>query len=199
MKLNDYKEMIWGLFPQGKAWTREKNNILENFITAIAAECVRIDGKVTALHGEADPRTTHELLDNWEKDFGLPDECTPLSSTIQGRRAAVLSVRNQERSLRKQVFLNTAAALGEDIDINEWHPFICGISECGSIDMLGNEDVRFACTITIYGYLVRWFEVGVSVCGNALGSWTDAAELICRINKRKPAHIKIFFDYEEER
>lgn len=199
MKLSDYKEMIWGLFPQGKAWTREKNNTLEKFVTAIAAECVRIDGKSTALHSEADPRTTHELLEDWEKDFGLPDECTPLASTMQGRRAAVMAVRNQERSLRKQVILSAAAALGEDIDINEWHPFVCGISECGSSDMLGDENVRFACTITVFGYPIRWFEAGVSVCGDALGSWTDAAELICRINKIKPAHVKIFFDYEEER
>lgn len=199
MNLTDYKEMIWGLFPQGKAWTREKNNALEDFISAISEECVRIDGKSVALHSEADPRTALELLGDWEKDFGLPDECTPLAGTTRGRRAAVMAVRNQERALHKQVFINSATAIGEDIEIYEWQPFVCGISECGSPHMIGGEEIRFTCTITVYGYPVHWFEAGISVCGDSLGAWTDAAELICRINKIKPAHIKIFFDYEEER
>ena len=61
MNLNDYLEMAWSLYPKGLAWIRE-NGVLDKLNTAIAAELLKVEGRINAFLDEADPRTTAEMI-----------------------------------------------------------------------------------------------------------------------------------------
>lgn len=198
MRLNDFLEMIWELYPKGAAWIREPG-LLNKVNTSIAAELEAVNHRTNKLIDEADPRTTFEMLEDWEFNYGLPDECTPLGATLKQRRNSLVAKINFLGDMRPAAYKSIASELNYDVDLVEWRPFICGASECGSIDMIGNEDIRFVWNLDIYGVAQSFFESGVSICGDPLGSWDDADELICRINKQKPSHTKVFYFYKEAR
>lgn len=198
MKLNDFIEMIWDLYPRGPAWVREKG-LVNNLNTSTAAELVKIDSRKDRLIDESDPRTTNEMLSDWERNYGLPDECTPIGSNIERRRNTLVTKINFLGDMRPIAYIAIAKELNYDVDLNEWSPFVCGSSECGSTDMLGGEEIRFVWNFNIYGVSETFFETGLSVCGDPLGAWQDADELICRVNKQKPSHTKVFYFYKEAR
>ena len=199
MELNAFKEMIWSLYPQGLAWSRERG-ILNGLNGSIAHELANVDARKERLISESDPRKTAELLTDWETDYGLPDACTPLAATFEGRRGALLSKICAHGAMTPAWYKKLANDLGYDVDVEEWRPFVCGLSQCGDQKyMLGNEDVRYVWSFRIYGERQTFFVAGTSRCGDPLGQWSDAAELICRITKLKPSHTKVFFYYEEAR
>lgn len=76
----DYLAQLRALLPPGVALVAERGSVLERLLTAVAAELARVDGRVAALLSEANPQTVTELLEEWERAFGLPDECSPIWS-----------------------------------------------------------------------------------------------------------------------
>ncbi|MEG1824351.1 MAG: putative phage tail protein [Cloacibacillus sp.] len=198
MDIKAFLEMIWGLYPQGLAWNRE-SGVLNTFNNSCAYELVNVDARKEALLREADPRKTEELISDWEIDYGLPDECTPLAATLEGRRGALLAKIRARGEMTPEWYLRLAQDLGYDVDLEEWRPFVCAASQCGSTDMTGNENVRYVWSFRIFGTNQEYFVTGTSACGDPLGSWRDAAEFICRVNKLRPSHTKVFFFYEEAR
>ena len=57
---------------------------------------------------------------------------------------------------------------------------------------LGDEEVRFAWNLDIYGISESYFETGVSACGIPWDHGKMPTSLICRVNKQKPSHTKVF-------
>lgn len=198
MQINDYRKMVWDLFPLGLAWTR-KSGSLDGIVTGIANELTLADSRKEQLILEMDPRTAEEMFGDWETEWGLPDECTPDDVTMARRRAALVAKITQIGDMRPSYYLSVAQGLGYDADIYEWRPFTCGLSECGGEDMTGDEYIRHVWEFHIYGVPQEYFECGVSQCGDPLGSWAAADELECRIRKSSPAHSNVFFSYKEAR
>jgi|GEM_PF-2742733 len=79
---DDYLALCQNLLPSGPAWPRESDAFVTRLLDAWAQELARIDARVDALIEEADPRTTSELLDDWEREYGLPDECLFRTTTL---------------------------------------------------------------------------------------------------------------------
>jgi len=75
-----YAESIAALLPQGDAWPREPGTELAKLRHWMGTELAKVDARAANLLREADPRETLELLDEWEAEYGLPDECTPLTT-----------------------------------------------------------------------------------------------------------------------
>ena len=90
--------------------------LLSHLCSGIAWDCFRTPGKVAyrwisavaeayedawealcRLASELDPRSTVELIGEWERAVSLPDSCLPLASTIEERRAQVLWRLNKRR------------------------------------------------------------------------------------------------------
>ena len=196
MNLNDYIEMVWSLYPKGLAWNREKG-ILNKFNASIAAEIIKLEGRIKALLDEADPRTTTEMIFDWERTWGLPDECSPLASTLQERRIAVISKMIMAGGMPPVFYQNMIEEMGYDVDgLIEWKPFVIG--ECLTTGTMTDPDplTRFCWGWTVYGLASNMFECGISECLDPLGDWSDASELICRINKLKPAHTQVIFNFD---
>lgn len=122
---------------------------------------------------EFDPRTTSQLLSDWERVLGLPDSCIGLQPTVDQRRASVVAKVNLRPSLARAFFISLAAALGFTITTTEFkrHSVMSPVNEpiTGSI------------------WLFVW-RVNAPV--------SPSNEILeCVINKYKPAHTYVQFAY----
>src|ERR1051326_3382650 len=133
-----YLKSVLQLLPQGRAWLKEPSALTYQSADALAQELARIDARAVTLLRESDPRTTAELISDWERICGLPDECSPLSSTLQGRRNQVLSILTSQGSLNSKFYIDFAEFLGFDVTVYEYRQFRTGLSRAG--DPLSNGD-----------------------------------------------------------
>jgi uncharacterized protein YmfQ (DUF2313 family) len=79
----DYVEPYLKLLPQGIAWPRETDSVLYRVVRGLAKIWGHVDGRAgDLLERESDPRKTIEILDWWERAWGLPDPCFPPGSQI---------------------------------------------------------------------------------------------------------------------
>ena len=75
------------LLPIGPAWPREYDSTLMALIGGLSQIWGDVDGRAAdLLETESDPRTTVELLPDWERAWGLPDPC--VKAAARHRRAA---------------------------------------------------------------------------------------------------------------
>lgn len=72
----DYLRQLQSLLPPGPAWPKDDGATLTRLFGALSSELARVDGRAWQLVEEADPRTTGELLADWERSAGLPDICS---------------------------------------------------------------------------------------------------------------------------
>jgi uncharacterized protein YmfQ (DUF2313 family) len=129
---NDYTQVMQALLPIGVAWNRLPTTILGYLLDGMAQEFGRVEDRAWDLIEEADPRTTDELLDDWERIAGLPESWyTP--STDDERRVALHIKLSTRGSQTEEFYLQQAEYAGfEGIEI-ERHPysvFVAG-SLCG--------------------------------------------------------------------
>lgn len=191
--VDDYLAQLQALLPPGAAWTREADAILTKLLTALADELARVDGRADDLVDQLDPRTSNEMLTDWETILGLPDVCADALSTIQERRAAAYATLTATGGASRLYFINLAAALGYEISITEYFRFTAG-SPTGA-PLTNDDDWRHTWRVN-GGTTFRSFTAG-SQAGEPIRAWGNAL-LECAIAMRKPAHTKTIFSYVEE-
>lgn len=128
MSRDAYLIQLQALLPQGPAWTRDPQAVLTRLLDAMAEEFTRADGRAETLLEEADPRTTAEMLSDWERVAGLTAfssiDGSPLSSD---QRRANLVARITERGGQSiAYFIALAARLGFVITITEYSAWDVG-------------------------------------------------------------------------
>lgn len=198
--LSDYVHQLKALLPRGALWeSLVADPIFSALLESEAVEFERIDNRATQLIEEIDPRSTIELLPDWEAFAGLPDSCSAaFATTQQERRQALVAKLTYTGGQSRQYFTDLAVSLGYSIDITEYRPFVCGISQCG-IDQLweGGHTVRFHWTVTVNGPRVTYFRCGESECGiDHLMKYVEAEDLECWFQKLKPAQTVLHFNYQ---
>lgn len=189
----DYLAHLQALLPQGPAWPTDADAELTKLLTAWADELARVDGRAAELVEEADPRTTAELLADWERVVGLPDACVAAlagTQTTAQRRAALVGKLTTIGGQSAAYYIALAASLGYTITVTEFtlhdveddveHPltgppwqFAWQVN--AALDTVG----QLAVTDTVEDPLAWW--------GNEL--------LECVINRLKPAHTHVLFAY----
>lgn len=187
-----YREALQALLPPGAAWTREADAVLTALLDALAQELARVDVRADGLFDEADPRTTAELLADWERVAGLPDSCVTTTQTTAERRATLVGKLTGLGGQSRQYFIDLAAALGYTVTITEHGPFRVGQNAVG--DPLNGDSWQFAWTLNAPATTVREFAVGGSAVGDALRSWGNTL-LECAIRRFSPAHTTVLFSY----
>ena len=193
MSRGDYLSQLQALLPQGPAWPREPDALLTRLLDGFAEEFARVDARADQLIEEADPRTTYELLADWERVAGLPGTCALLAGidlTVEQRRAALVAKITERGGQSRAYFIALAALLGFTITITEFHEY----SVNDDIESaLNGEDWNFAWQInaplnTVIDMTVASnVDTPLSVWGNAL--------LECALSKDKPAHTVALFAY----
>ena len=191
--LNDYYQQIKRLLPRGALWTGlEKDAVFSAYLEGEVAEKERINARACGLIDEADPRTTLELLSEWESFAGLPDKCGGVLGTIPERQAALHRKLTWCGGQSAAFFVALAADYGQVISISEYeiHTVISGVDAPLSGDGWGYVwQVRSAATDVTSSTVCS----GVDV---PLGTWGNRY-LECIINRYKPAHVRAIYSYGE--
>jgi uncharacterized protein YmfQ (DUF2313 family) len=232
---SDYTDAFLSMLPQGQAWPRHAlGSAMVMGITGLCDYWGFVDGRAAdLLEIESDPRSTVELLPDWERNWGLPDPCYAEPQTIGQRQIALVMRMTMQGAQSREFFINIAAQIGYTITISEYRTFVVGIDRCGDnrvygdgsnpmynewgvpiMNALGDGPVaegelsewpcyglgpdtnRFYWTVHVHKAALTWFRVTKGQCGVdphlRIGLATD---LECLLNRWKPAHTEIIFDY----
>lgn len=190
-----YTEQLQALLPPGKAWNKEAKSNLTALLGALASGFVRVHQRAERLVLEADPRSTIEMLPEWEANLGLPEICASTTQTLQERVAAVVEKFTRTGGQSRQYFIDIAEKQGYQVQLETFKPFIAGISRCGDA-LNGGHDVRLNWRIRVLEARNVYFRTGISRCGERLLTIRRAEDLECILNKLKPAHTNLIFAYE---
>lgn len=192
MMADDYLSQLKALLPRGLAFSQAPLSTLSKLLNAWADEFARVDLRCGDLATEADPRTTAELLADWERVAALPDVCVTITQTIEQRRAALVSKLIKTGGQSRAYFIELATALGyPSVTIDEFLMMNCN-DDCND-SLIGLPDL-FAWRVNLPltgGVFVMTCE---SNCNSSLQSWGNEA-VECRINRLKPAHTNVLFAY----
>lgn len=189
----DYLQQLQGLLPPGPAWPKDADSVITRLLHGLAAELARVDGRAQQLVEEADPRTTAELLADWERVSGLPDTCAVAlggAQTTAQRRAALLTRLTTVGGQSASYFIGLAAALGYAITVTEFrehtveddveHPLY---GPAWNFAWQVNAALDTVNEITVNDTV----EDPLATCGNEL--------LECVIERLAPAHTLVLFSY----
>ncbi|EGJ49059.1 YmfQ family protein [Desulfocurvibacter africanus] len=196
MRAQDYRDSLQALTPPGLALPADADSTWGRLLEALAQEPARVDARALRLLVEADPRQVMELLQDWERTLDLPDECNPSGTTLQERRAAVVSRLTVEGGQSLPYFNGLAQLLGYSVSIEEFRPFITGLNCCGDV-LNGGHEVRHVWRVTVHGPRVTYFRTGESATGERLLSIAAAEDLACILRRLAPAHTEAVIAYEE--
>src|ERR1700756_282110 len=130
---SDYTEAFLSLLPQGQAWPKHApGSVLVQGITGLCDYWGFVDGRAAdLLEIESDPRSTVELLPDWERNWGLPDPCYKAPQTIGQRQLALVMRMTMQGAQSREFFISVASMIGYDITITEYRTFVVGIDRCG--------------------------------------------------------------------
>lgn len=188
---DDFYNQLCNLLPPGPAWDMGQSVMASQMLDAWAEELARVYSRALALVEEADPRTTLELLLDYERAFGLPTDCMAgIDQTLQQRRSALVSQMVSVGGQSKEYLIGLAAAVGYAVTITEFRPhtFMSGFdSPLYGLEFAHIWQVNGANTpAPQYFSFMSGFNEPLAVWGGNL--------LTCLFNRFKPAHTDIIFN-----
>lgn len=192
MNAADYLQNLQALLPSGAAWPRDADAVLTGLLAALAEEFARADARARDLLDEADPRTTLEMLPDWERVAGLPDPCSPADQSVQQRRDALVSRLTSRGGQSIAYFVARAAALGVGITVTEFalHDVESDV-DAPLYDMPWRRtwQVNSASLGEITLHTVE------DTVDDPLEWWPSNAQLECIFRREKPAQTTVLFNY----
>jgi len=197
-----YKDLLINLLPVGRLWQPRRQPVFDATLESIAVELCRVEDRVNDLLDEADPRNADELLEDWLRLVGLPDECTPEGLTTIQLRDQMVEKYTNVGGLSKTFYEAVGLKLGYTIVVDNYFNFRVGFSTCGEAltnyfdDRLEAGEVigvplrqhgwRFVFNVTAPIVQDEVMEAGDPI-GQPLHFYDN--ELVrCTIQKLKPAH-----------
>jgi uncharacterized protein YmfQ (DUF2313 family) len=174
---DDYTLAHTQFLPRGMVWPRHLSSLWMKLFAAFSRTYAEIHGTLTLLADELDPRKASLMLEEWEKFAGLPDECTLVAGTEPERQAALVAKLTSTGGATAPYFVEVAETMG----------YIGAAVEEFPVSRYGR--VRFGARFRDRRWRRVW-QVNLPASGVL-----DAA-LECRIRKLKPAHTKVYFQYE---
>lgn len=174
----DYKKALIDLSPSGNCWPTSDDSNWVKLLDALAQEFARVDGRAVDLYNEGFPDTSDELLANWERIVGLPDQFSDPDASLDERRAAVLFKLRARGGQTVEYYEGLLETLGYRVQIIDATPFRAGISHA--------DDFLFDAT---------WVNIFLVIVENPV---SDPDNLEARITSLKPAHSKSVFLYVDD-
>lgn len=187
-----YQSQLLDLLPPGAVWPRDLDTGLAKLLLAKADEFARVDGRADQLIEEADPRTTSEMLSDWERVVGLPDECMDLAPTPDERRQRLHQKLAWQGGQSVSFFINLLDVLGyAGCTISEFRPFRAN-SKCNAA--LNQGGWRYAWRINVPSSVTVRNMTATSPCNVPIRRWGDSS-LACILARYRPAHTVLYISY----
>lgn len=173
----DWKRILYGLLPEGVVWTQEEARRLTRLIAGISDEFVRVHTRAgTDMMDEADPQTTTEMLEDWERVCGLP-EFGHVPTAVADRREVLLGKLAAQGGCSLDYFQDLAESYGATgvTTSDGWRILVW------TVEMQAGDLLRACCTSSCDAALVEFL--------------TPVADRIARaFTHYKPSHTAIFWD-----
>lgn len=170
------------------------DKIIGKILMAFAEELERFQERVMYLIQEAVPGLSRELLTEWEQDLGLPDECTPLESSVEERaQVAHTKYTGDYTGQSKAFFLDYAARLGAVITIKDYtgigSVFRVDVNRVDRMPGIGTPQERiYGSRLWNIGSKFKWIITFQTITGDV-----SRQQIECRIRKLAPAHTELTF------
>lgn len=199
--VHDYAGQLQQLLPRGRAWEFPPDGLFAGLLLGLAEEFARLDGRALDLLEEADPRTTLELLPDWERIAALPDACTGVPDNATERQVSLHQKLTRPGAQNAAAYVELAARVGYLIEIEEHRPFAMG-SRMG--DRMNGQNWAFVWTVHVRpfdGYLEEATFISVFQMGSRMGERMrgfGALDVECLIRRAAPAHTTVLFAYDVE-
>lgn len=128
-----YRDAAIALLPPGRALAKTIGSNLSKLLEALNVESARIHEEADSVFAQRIPGRAVELLDEWEKVFGLPGPCVTTPTTdVAERQGAVKAKFRGRRGHNRPAFEQAAEALGYfDLTFVTYPPATCD-SSCES-------------------------------------------------------------------
>jgi len=211
---DDYTQAFLSLLPTGQAWPRSPESTLYRAVEGLCRYWGTVDGRAAdLLERESNPGTTIELLPDWEKAWGLPDPCLPSATSINERQRMLIMVMTWMGGQSRQYFKDIAEWLGYTIEIKEFAPFMCGVSQVGDTRSpppdspiedqhfrwyIGPAEQRFVWTVNVGQIGLSWFRASSGQAGvDPHLKMSVPDELICLLSRWKPAQTALVPDFTD--
>lgn len=186
---DDYAKALFSLLPTGLAWPRREDTALAKAIKGLTKIFGYVDGRAAdLLEIETDPRSTTAMLTDWERAWGLPDDCVPQSAKSEdSRRLALVTKMTLLGDQSRAFFIAQGALLGETVAIREYSPYMCGLSRCGDTKstLYGDDDQHFRWQVGPQEMRFHW----------AVGIQHVLSGVECVFNRYRPAHTELIITY----
>lgn len=193
IKTQQYVNMLMALMPRGLLWEHLQEDLtFVGVVGSVAEEFALLDAREDDLLNEADPRTTYEMLTDWETTYSLPDPCIDEVSTIELRQKTLVTKVTNKGGQSRQFFINLAKNLGYDITITEFEIFNF---ESSFEDPMTNENWLFTWQVNAPAVTINYMTVESGV-DEPFATWGNE-RLECAINRLKPDHTTVQFAYGE--
>jgi uncharacterized protein YmfQ (DUF2313 family) len=174
-----YADQLLQLAPPGKAWPRDRGSMLGLLCLAFGDEFGRLDARALRLIEEADPRTTNEMLADWERFTALPDPAIPTPVTLGDRRAALATRLLSRGDPRPAAFIALVAIYGFTATITTHTPFCA--------------DVGHADDLVYDSASIFWWELTIEA---PIGTPTPQVALEHFVRRAIPDHTYVTFNYD---
>lgn len=115
----DQASLIAAHLPIGGVFeaAHEEDTTFRALLEGIGVEYFRTEENIFDVCQEMDPQVTDDLLPEWERSVGIPDDCFSTSGDVDRRIQAVLLKLGGFRVQTEQDFIDIAALLGQTIEI----------------------------------------------------------------------------------
>lgn len=191
--LGAWLSSLQALLPPGRALTVEPDAVLTRLLEAVAARMLAAETAMLDLLRQMDPRLATDLLPDWERLLGLPDDCAPANQEVADRQQAAYRRLTETGGQSRAYFIDLADRNGEPgVTITEFRPMNCN-NACND-PLLSTADAHtWRVNIPRAAQAVRLMNCNSS-CSAALQMYTPSA-IECFFNERKPAHTQVVFAY----
>jgi uncharacterized protein YmfQ (DUF2313 family) len=153
---------------------------------AVSAPLQTVLQGIDQVRVEHNPGTTQLALADWERVYGLPDPCAGLSSSIERRRADVVSKVTSHSNLAAAQMVQVAEHLGyTGAEVVEFAMSTCRAQCTAAVPAPDVWQFVWALRVTDT-LLVEQANCG-STCDAPLARWGNEP-LFCAMQRYKPAH-----------
>jgi len=168
-----------------------EDSTLRKILIGLASEWLNFRSKINEVSNEYNPKTTTQLIEEWEQFVGIPDNCIPVASTIEQRRLNVLLKLAGINATTEKQFKNVASILGYNIEVSN------GVSTSTfpltlPFLLISEASAPFTIVITLPSSIKP---NGFALTFPFTLTSQQPAILDCLFNKLKPANTQLFFRY----
>ncbi|MEO3997173.1 putative phage tail protein [Mesorhizobium sp. CAU 1732] len=189
------------LWPRGSAWGTPDGEApsvtskIAGLTRVLLAPFAMLYASAWKLTLESRSATLVDSLDEWERDYGLPDPCVTEPQTITQRRDSLAARVQSLATITPADVVRMAARVGYIIALEEPEAFLVGESHCLGIGELSDAALEQQWVVHVFDAPASQFEAGIGDAGVTRLLDFDHGVLECAIRRIAPAWTAVVFSY----